>query len=231
MNRALIFLPLVLSACAVLHGDGDELSELRELGELEGVRNTTQVEVAVELGLDQSVEVVCDTNLVEHIITELDGQVLEVKTTPGVLLQPAADCYVLVTAPGVYELDNSGSGGLEAWGVVLGLAEVHNSGSGRVEIEGIDTESLEVDNSGSGGIQLVGTAGFADLHNSGSGGIAAKDLICDSADLHNSGSGDISVAVNGAVDLRLSGSGDVELYGEPDVGDQTDSGSGDVILH
>jgi len=231
MNRILLTLPLFLSACAVLHGDGTELSELREIDDLEGVRNTTQIDVAVELGLDQSVEVVCDENLVEHILTEVDDGTLVIRTPPGVLLQPTTDCYVYVTAPGVYELDSSGSGGLEAWGAVLGLREVHNSGSGSLEVEGIETDTVEVDNSGSGGIQLAGVAGFADLHDSGSGDIDAEGLVCDGATIHNSGSGDISVTVNGAVDLRLSGSGNVELYGDPSVTDQTDSGSGDVILH
>jgi hypothetical protein len=229
MNRTLILLPLLLSACAVVHGDGEEQLELRELSEIEGVRNTTQLDLVVDLGLEQSVEVTCDENLLDYVLTELEGQVLVLRTPPGVMIDPVADCYVMVTAPGVYTVDGTGSGDLVVRGAALGLAEVGNSGSGLVSVDGIDTEALEVDNTGSGGVQLAGAAGMADLHNSGSGGIDAQGLVCDSATIKNTGSGDISATVNGDVDVRLSGSGDVELYGEPDVGEVNDSGSGDVL--
>jgi hypothetical protein len=230
MKRIAIALPLLLSACFVARGDGEALSEIRPMGELKGISNSCEIEVEVELGLEQSVEVLCDSNLVPRIVTELDGQILEVRTTPGSWLQPETDCTVFVSAPGMYSVRSSGSGGVRALGAALGLEDVRNSGSGLVEIEGIDTEALEAENSGSGGITLAGTAGFVELRNTGSGGIDARDLVAESGDVHNSGSGTIELTVEGSVDVRLSGSGDVVLSGDPELSEQNDSGSGDIVL-
>lgn len=227
----LLLLPAILTACAVVKGDGQATSEPRELSSFDAVSNATMVPVSVEVGQEQSVEVLCDDNLIEYILTDVEGQTLKIHITNGVLAQPVADCEVLITAPELRELESSGSGGLEAWGVLSGLARVHSSGSGRVDVRDIHTDAIEAQNSGSGGITLAGVAGFASLDNSGSGGINGQALVCEGAELDNSGSGSISLTVNGDVELHLSGSGNVELFGEPVVGEQSDSGSGDVVIH
>lgn len=84
--------------------------------------------------------------------------------------------------------------------------------------------------SGSGGIDLAGACEDVLLTNSGSGGIEARELTAAGAELDNSASGDISLTVNGEVSAHVSGSGSIHLYGSPQVVEQSDTGSGSVII-
>jgi len=231
MNRTLpLALLALLTGCAAQVGNGVSATQVREVDAFDSVRNTLFAELEVAVGGEQTVEVECDENLVDDLLTRVEDGTLVVTSPPHTTLMPRTDCVVWVSLPELVSAESSGSGGVRASGEAVGLERARCSGSGTVVVEGIDTTSVEADSSGSGGIELDGVADEVDLENSGSGGIDARDLSCDEAALDNSASGSVHLTVYGEVSVELSGSGDIVLYGDPQVVDQRDTGSGQIVI-
>lgn len=228
MKRASAVLLFGLAACSVKDGNGIDSVELRELAAIEAIRNDSTLPVLVEVGLDQTVEVRCDDNLIPYVLTEVSGGVLTPGIEPDIEIVPTVACEILVTVPSLDWIRNGANGGVEAFGDLAGLGTVVNSGRGDLLAEGIDSASLRVVSEGRGRMILAGIADVADLDSSGVGGIEAAELICSDANVHNSGEGDVVVTVTDNASVHIEGGGDVVLHGDPDVVTTEDDGCGDV---
>jgi hypothetical protein len=228
MKRASAALLVGLVACSVKDGDGIESSELREIASIQAIRNDSTLPVLVEVGPEQTVEVVCDDNLLPYILTEVSGGVLSPGIEPGFEIVPTVTCEILVTVPSLDWLRNGSIGGIDASGDLAGLGSVINSGRGNLIAVGVDTASLRVLSQGAGRLVLAGIADVAELDSSGGGGIEAGELVCSDANIHNSGSGDVVVTVTDRANVHIEGDGDVVLHGDPEVVETDDDGCGDV---
>lgn len=232
MPKPILALALAaLAGCAVYQGSGTSAEETRDLSDFDSVSNTLFADTQVTSGAEgYAVTVTCDDNLLEHLLTTVEDGELVINTEPMINLNPQTDCVVVVELPSLVEVHSSGSGGVDSVGPAPDLSKVSNSGSGPVSVVDVDCTSLESHNSGSGGIALAGSCEEADLENSGSGGVEAMELTAAGAELNNSASGDISLTVDGEVIARVSGSGSIHLYGNPQVVEQSETGSGSVII-
>ena len=220
---------LALTGC--ITGNGEIASELRDIDGFSAVEVISNIPVDVFVDDEVSVEVTCDSNLIDYIRTEVRGDALQVKTPNNRNVRPTTDCFVTVTGPTFTEFALSGSAGLYAQGPLKELRELSASGSGSMLVEAIDSSRLSVSLSGSGDAELDGATGDLELHLSGSGGVLARDLTAGDAEVKISGSGSAEITATGSVDADLSGSGSLDIYGDPQSVNQDTSGSGDVNVH
>ena len=241
---------LLLTACTILEGDGVAASQGRDVEGLTGLSAETFVDVVVTPAEQASAELFCDQNLLEHVITELDGGVLRVRTSPELVLNPRLDCVLELEAPCLQHIASSGSGLVSSTEVLCSTESLHSSGSGGISLIGVSSESLDLHGSGSGAVDAgqldvgsvdahfsgsgggsaSGLCGDIDLHVSGSGGFMAQPLSCQTAAITVSGSGDVELTVTDSASVSTSGSGDVDLWGGASVVSDS-SGSGDVTVH
>lgn len=190
-----------------VRGNGQPATEDRGLAEVSAVRAEGAIDVVVEVGRGPSLVVQGDSNVLEHVRTEVSGDRLTVRL-----------------ARGSYELR-------EPLRVTVGtqsLREVAVVGSGDVAVAGLSGDALDASVTGSGDLALAGSVRELNLAATGSGDIDATDLGCAAAEVLVNGSGDVELGEVEALVVALSGSGDVRYTGKPASIQTEVNGSGAV---
>ena len=228
----------VSSCVVVVEGDGQSTTQTRELSRASEVDNHTifdaEIEQRDQIGEEQIGEeegpltVVCDGNLLEHIVTEVDGNVLSIRVTPKMQLAPRTDCLIKILLPSLQALRNFGVGEMSARGALDGLYAVVTAGTGAVSAEGIRTDELLMTSSGVGDTFVAGNADVLRVDNVGTGSAHAESLQATDAVIRLSGTGDVLARVANSVEIELTGTGDVRIAGNPPVRRVEDTGTGAV---
>ncbi len=226
-----MLLPVVgLSACVFVFKDtevdGEDVSEARDVSGFASVELRGSVDVAVALSGAEAVTVEGPEGAVSRVRTWVEEGVLIVDVEPG-FSRGLGRVSVTVDAADLHGLSLTGSGNLEADGLVGADVEVSCDGSGDLFATGVQADQAVISLAGSGRIALEGAATEQVILLEGSGDVDAAELIGDVGHVFLSGSGAVDVAVSDALDVQLEGSGSVSYAGDPEL-DVSGGGSGDV---
>ncbi|MFT7679784.1 MAG: hypothetical protein ACI8QC_003789 [Planctomycetota bacterium] len=188
-----------------VQGDGILADENRSVAGFDRVESMGSIEVLVSLGGAFGVQVSGDSNVLEHVLTEVEDGVLQVHLESGSynLQQPLR---VLISAPE--------------------LGGVSSLGSGNLEVSGLDAGEFMVSNTGSGDLALSGVADHLMIRQLGSGNVFAFECQAQNVQIDAQGSGDVTVNASAHLMVRSVGSGDVDYSGNPEV-ETSMTGSGD----
>ena len=210
-----------------IRGEGDVVSQDLDLNEIDGITLAFSGDVYITQGKIQSVRVEAQQNIIDNILTDVDGKHWRIKYDRPV--RNAKSVKVYITMKTLTAAKVSGSGNIVGDGAFTGLGNVNIgvSGSGNVNLEVDASGQVESRISGSGNIKLDGSASAIDVRISGSGDIRAHGFEVGKGNVHISGSGDADVNVTGELEIKISGSGDVSFKGSPKLRSKV-SGSGDV---
>lgn len=214
-----------------VQGAGGVETELRPVAPFDRVRSSLMADVVVRVGHSVRVQVEAQTNLLEHIVTEVrDGElVLEMQTGSYTSVRPMR---VEVDLPNLTALHLSGHGDVDVAGVDTVYFRLHHSGMGDVEIQGT-ARTLDLDLSGHGNVRIDGVSaddltlrhtGMGDvriagatekmaLNGSGHGNLDLVDLVARDVEMTHSGMGDLDLHANGNVLGFASGHGDITVRG------------------
>jgi hypothetical protein len=172
-----------------------------------------------------------ESNLLDHVITEVRGNVLDIKTENGVNLQPSHNNMITITVPfkDLDEVNLSGSGDVVSRDRIMATSfSTALAGSGDVVLD-IEAKTVKASLSGSGDLTLKGKTQGVELNLSGSGDIHAGELKATDAEASLAGSGDINLNCDGGtLKARVAGSGDIQYSGNPSREDSKVVGSGSV---
>jgi len=250
-SLCLLVCVVVLSGCRFefnegLRGDGDLVTETRDVEDIDVVHLACQGDLIIVLGDRESLTIQAEGNLLDYIVTEVNDGTLVIKTKSGYNLRPGKRIRYALTVRGLEGIRNSGSGDIEApsldtksffarlsgsgdLDLVRVLAtdcSLQATGSGDIEVGKVTLKNIEINLTGSGDVKIAdGRATQFEARLSGSGGCKAHNLEVDRAVVRATGSGGISVHVNDRVEGRLSGSGGLRYGGSPEV-DVKATGSG-----
>lgn len=189
-----------------IKGSGDMVTEERDLKEFDEIDVLGSMDVYIEVGDEQKVEITFDDNLIELVRTRVSGHTLRIDTRES--FRSRRGCEVHITVPK--------------------LEMVSLTGSGDVEVTRLKQKSFEIELSGSGEIVVTGDVEELEIDLAGSGDIDASELIAEEANCDLGGSGRIRVHATKAFKGDLSGSGDILYYGDPKYVDRDVSGSGSI---
>jgi len=190
-------------------------------------------DVYIVQGVTESVKVEAPADVIDHIVTEVEGGVLKIhtKNESGWNWSDFGHkkIAVYVTAKDLNSIAITGSGDVFFKDGITtpGALKIRLTGSGDV-IGKVDAKSLECSIAGSGDIKLSGHAESSSVSVSGSGDYTAKSLVTSSTTVHVSGSGDASINANTSVEASVSGSGDVSYTGGAQHVSSSKSGSGSI---
>lgn len=214
-----------------IKGNGNTVTIDRSVGEYDAVALAGWFDVDLVAGKEGEITLEGESNLLEHIKTEVKDGKLVIKTEKGVNLKPSSwDDGIRITVPieSISSLSLSGSGDIVGKKTIkTDNFKTAMSGSGDITIS-VQANSVEASMSGSGDITLSGSTHDFEATISGSGDIKAYDLEADNVAATVSGSADIKVTANKMLKARVSGSGDIKYRGNPDKVDTKTSGSGDI---
>jgi Putative auto-transporter adhesin, head GIN domain len=225
---ALVLLPVAGQARSPFggtRGDGQKVTQPRQVGAFTAVRVEGSIDAAVKVGGAPSVAVTIDQNLQPLVITEVSGSTLVVRTKD---ITWDGKGIVEVTVPVLRGVTIEGSSDVTVDGGQGDLA-LRIEGSGDLRWSG-SADKLEASISGSGDMKLSGTATQASLAVAGSGDIKAGDLTSKGATISVAGSGDVEVTLDGgSLSVSIAGSGDVVWHGKAMVERASVSGSGEIV--
>lgn len=233
--RAFTFLPFILIGISLagysqetIEGNGNVITEARDIPSFERVHNSVNAHVILMKGDKYSVKVEGESNIVAVLQTEVKDGELNVRFPFLKNVRNTRPLRVTVTTPGtISEVSNSGSGGIRGEEVFRNdVMSLRNSGSGEIKVA-LNADRLDMNMSGSGNIQISGRAKQAECNVSGSGSIRGSDLRVDGrSKIHVSGSGSCSITTDGVLDGIISGSGGINYSGNPSEVNVIHSGSG-----
>jgi len=212
-------------------GNGNVTTIERSVGDYDRVGVSGFFDVDLVSGNEGEITLKGESNLLEHIVTEVKNGQLNIKVEKGYNLRPSNwkdGIHITVPIESIDGVALSGSGD------IVGKTKIKSdnfktsmSGSGDITLD-IDANSVSSSMSGSGDIRLSGSTTSFEATISGSGDIAAFDLEADNVDATVSGSANIEVTATKMLKARVSGSGDIDYKGNPGKVDTKTSGSGDI---
>lgn len=209
--------------------------ERREVGAFRAVELRYFGHLHLSQGAEAGVEVEGDPDVVAKVQARVAGDalILEIgeswldRLTSGVLLIAHRPLHYHVTVPELDRVAVTGTGKVEAAGLVTSDLEITASGAADVAISDLEAHALKAQISGRGSFRLAGKAEAFELRISGSGEVEAGDLACESVEVRISGQGTTTVRAAKRLDVKISGLGTIRYHGDPTV-TQTISGSGTV---
>ena len=230
----LILVPilLLLTACDVVRGTGNVITEPRQVGHFNRVSMGGSGELAVTQGDEESLAIEADDNLLRHIQSEVKDGTLFLGIKGGNWsdrIQPTKRVKFNVIMKQIAGLDLSGSGSIRASRITTQDLDIDVSGSGDVTISSLTAQKLDVGLSGSATCAFSGgKVSRQGIDISGSGQYRAPKLESQTVDATISGSGHATVWAEESLSVNISGSGEVDYFGSPGKITKKVSGSGSI---
>ncbi len=225
---AVALLPAVAQARSLFggtRGDGQKVTQPRQVGAFDSVRVEGAIDAAVKVGGAPTVSVTIDQNLQPLVITEVSGSTLVIRTR-DISWEGKGIVEITVPALRAFTIEGSGDAAIEGGQGDLALKI---EGSGDLRWSG-SAGQLEASISGSGDMKLSGTAAHASISVAGSGDVKAGALTAKGATVSVAGSGDVEVTLDGgSLSATVAGSGDVTWHGRATVEKASVSGSGEIV--
>jgi hypothetical protein len=236
-----------------VRGDGRIASASRPVAalaalEIEG-RRRLDMQVDVQVGGAPALTIEADSNLLEHVHTDMRGDTLHVWSDSDT--SASRPVRIRYTVPRLVRLETSGYAATQVAGLDGGSLQVVQRGSGRIELRGrvdrldavnsgsgslladaLDAGDTRVTMNGSGRIHLGtvhGEALRATLY--GSGGLTARgDVRAADVTVHGSGAARLAGLRSQRAELATHGSGDITIAVSGQVVSRTD-GSGTITVY
>ena len=190
-------------------------------------------DVQLVQGSTESVKVEAPSDVIDRIITQVDGGVLKIYNKHdtfnwGNWWGNHKKIVVYVTVKTVNAISVTGSGDVAfKQGLTVPALKLHVSGSG--DVSGVlNAKKLESSISGSGDVHLSGHSDISIVDVSGSGDFNAHNLVTVSTSIRLSGSGDAEINANDKIDAVTHGSGDIRYTGSAHNISSAKTGSGDI---
>jgi len=211
-------------------GDGNVVSKTRSISDYDKVSLKGSLDVALVYGEEGSIKIEAESNLIEHIVTKVEGNDLKIHVEKGYNLNPSNGRKLLITVPfkELSKVNVAGSGDINSYDTIKTNGfEINITGSGDVKL-GLEAEDVKVLITGSGTAALTGNTNLLACNVTGSGDLYATKLKAKNVDASVTGSGNIKVDVTEFLKARVTGSGDIDYSGNPIKEDKKVAGSGDI---
>lgn len=210
-----------------ISGNGRVTEDTRNISGFAGVKVSSGIDVYLSQGSSFEVLVEADENLQEVILTEVEGNMLVVKTD-RVNIRNAKSKKVHVTLPELKELKISSAGdvvGQTPFNCEDLRLSISSAGDLKLEVE---AQRIDLDISSSGDADLAGSADEFNVSLSSAGDLNAFDLIAAKVDVDVSSAGDASVHATEEISMRASSAGNIYYRGDARVVHSNSSSAGHI---
>jgi hypothetical protein len=238
MKKNLLLLALLISYTGFaqwnwekIQGNGQLKKETRSIGAFSKIGSSGSWDVMVAYGSTCSVQVEGDENLIPYIVTEVEGNHLNIHSKKNSNLRSKNKIVIYVVLNNLTAVALSGSGNIMGEGKFSSdePLQFSVSGSGNIKIAFNSASTVSMSIAGSGNIQLSGKAEKAEVSISGSGNADCANLQVNHAAARISGSGNVRIFANQSVKASISGSGNVFYKGAANDIESHSAGSGKVV--
>lgn len=154
-----------------------------------------------------------DDNLVDHVVTEIDDDVLQVELSGRVR---GATLRLHVSMPDLDRLQVSGAVRVEVNGTIREEVEIEASGATNVVLDAVELDRFEVVVSGASSLDAAGSAEEIDAEVSGASEADLAAVEAQTVTVNVSGASHVEVDVREELEANASGASEVRYRGDPD---------------
>jgi len=171
----------------------DEATESRDVDEFTRIVIEGAMDLVIEVGGSQSVEVTTDEDYLSRVETRVDEDTLYISQKGRRWRNADVDIEITVRS----------------------LDRIYLEGAADIDVTGIDSDMFELEIDGAGDITLEGSCDTVSIEINGAGDIDAEDLKCKSVYVIINGAGDVDAYASESVEAELNGVGDITICGDP----------------
>ncbi len=213
-----------------ISGNGQVITKTIQTSDYDGLSVAGNFYVSLVEGNEGTITLTGESNLLEEVIVEVEGNNLHIKTENKINLKPSRGkkIEVTVTVEHLSKIALAGSGEIKNnFNLKAEELSIKLAGSGDIKLN-LQATNLDATVAGSGDIILNGNASNLKGSIAGSGTVDAYRLETTNASITISGSGDYNVNCSGELKARVSGSGNINYSGKPEKIDTKVAGSGRI---
>lgn len=216
----------LLGSCqSTLEGEGPVKKEIRPLSPFRRLDLEMPAEVSYIVSDSNAVEVIAQSNLLPHIITEVHGEKLTIEASSP--LRTGLKIKLVVRGPAPEKAELNGSGEINFVNEVSAESiDLEINGSGDMDMR-LDCSETAVRINGSGDVHLTGRTRQLVAVINGSGELRAIELRAEEINLDIHGSGEAFVSAEKKLKSTINGSGKIIYKGDPALKSQI-NGSGSI---
>ena len=170
----------------------DEATDSRDLDEFTRIVIEGAMDLVIEVGGSQSVEITTDEDYLSRVETHVDEDTLYI-SQEGRWRNREIDIEISVRS----------------------LDAITLEGAADIDVTGIDSDMFELEIDGAGDITLEGSCDTVSIEINGAGDIDAGDLKCKRVYVTINGAGDVDAYASESVEAELNGVGDITICGDP----------------
>ena len=208
-------------------GSGNVVEESRSVSGFSSVELAGEGHLDIEQTGSESLRIQTDDNLLRYILTSVVGSELEIRTEPGVDIEPTNSVQYFLTVDDLTSAEMTGAGTINCRDLSTDSLDVDFSGVGEVVFTDLDAQRLDLDMSGVGDVRFTGRVTEQVVRISGVGDYDGGGLATQRTTIEINGSQVATVRVANRLVVTIVGSGIVRYIGNPTV-ESTITGSGRV---
>ncbi|WP_320110805.1 head GIN domain-containing protein [Draconibacterium orientale] len=220
----------VTSYGTVLAGNRDE-TQTRQISGFNAIKVSTGIDLYLTMGNAEEVKVVADDDLINDLITEVEGGTLKIYMKRRNWFNWSSGNEtrkVYVTVKELKELSASSGSDVESTNTLEGESlEVSCSSGSDLEID-VFYKNLSVNTSSGSDAKLHGKVKTLRVEASSGSDIKAGSLESVICHANASSGSDITVSVSSELYANASSGSDINYHGNPDIRDIDESSGGDV---
>ncbi|TYB72591.1 DUF2807 domain-containing protein [Bizionia saleffrena] len=213
-----------------IKGNGNIITITRSTSDYAGIKCAGSWDFVLVKGKEGTLTIEGEENLLDYIITEVNGDDLIIKTENNINLRTSFNKTITITIPfkDIDDVSLAGSGDITSKHTIISNDfETKLAGSGDIILD-IEAKDTTVVVTGSGDITLSGNTDTLEASVTGSGDIHAFKLNASTANVKVTGSGDIELLCKSSLKAKVTGSGDIVYKGKPSNKNNKVNGSGSI---
>lgn len=211
-----------------IKGNGVQTTITRTTQTYDKVSASGSFNIELVSGKEGTITITGDENIINHIVTEVDGNELKVYFEKNLSYNYKQEITITIPFEEISEVSFAGSGNLNGKDAINANAfEAKMTGSGNYTLE-INAKNVDAKLAGSGNLKLLGTTDELEAKTAGSGDLNCSKLSALNADITVAGSGSLEVNCTNNLKASVAGSGNIQYKGKPKTIDKSVTGSGDI---
>ncbi len=192
---------------------GDRVNETRDFAAFSKIEVRGAVELDLEIGDTQSVNISAYEKHMGKIDTHVEGDTLVIDMTKQKSKRFWRNADLQMTM------------------VLSKFTAIDVRGAIDGKLSGLSGQDIIIDIAGAADLKMQGNCKSMQIKISGAADISSRKLECDDVDVRVDGAGDVSVFARKSVDIKLSGVGDIDVYGNPKEVNKHKGGFGSIDIH
>jgi hypothetical protein len=208
--------------------EGTEGKEQRKVGDFNMIEIDGVFNVNISQGSETGLSVEGDKAILEHIITEVEGNTLILKMEDDTDFGDIDPIHINVQVTDLSSVKTTGVGKVESAGFLkFDQFQLTSEGVGAIDLK-LSANKLVVKSSSVGAITLAGKVKEADITHNGVGVLQAFELLTQNLTLSSNGIGAAEVYASESIAIDAKGVGSVQYKGNPTIKNIKSEGIGKV---